>query len=121
MSRLRAQSGITLMGFIIVLAVVGFFAFLAMKLFPVYQEYYAVVSDMNGISAEAGSSNWSPAEIRQRLDRRFNVSYVESVKPEHIIVDTKNGNLQIKYEVRRELMYNLDFVAKFDKTVKLKG
>ncbi|MEZ5544928.1 MAG: DUF4845 domain-containing protein [Lysobacteraceae bacterium] len=121
MSRLRAQSGITLMGFIIVLAVVGFFAFLAMKLFPVYQEYFAVVSDMNGLSAEAGVSAKSPAEIRALLDRRFNVSYVESVKPEHIIVDKKTNTLQIKYEVRRELMYNLDFVAKFDKTVTLKG
>ena len=43
------QSGITLLGFIIVLAVVGFFAFLFMKLYPAYYEYYNVVSAMEAI------------------------------------------------------------------------
>ena len=35
----RTQRGITLLGFIIVLAVVGFFAYVGMKLFPMYSEY----------------------------------------------------------------------------------
>ncbi len=121
MNRKHGQSGITLMGFVIVLVVVGFFALMAMKLFPVYQEYYSVVSNLNGLSAEAGSSKLSPEEIRQRLKKRFDISYIGSVKPEHIIVDKKVNTVQIKYEVRNELLYNLDFVAKFDKTVTLKG
>jgi type II secretory pathway pseudopilin PulG len=32
----RTQGGMTLIGFIIVLALVGFFAYIAMKLVPIY-------------------------------------------------------------------------------------
>lgn len=114
------QGGMTLLGFLMVLAVVGIFAFMGMKLFPVYSEYYSVVQSMKGIQAEPGVANMAPAEIRKLLDRRFNISYVDSVKPEHIKITRNNGyNLNIKYEVRRPLAYNLDFVAKFDKTVDL--
>ena len=115
------QRGITLLGFIVVLAVVGFFAFLAMRLFPVYSEYYSVVSAMKGMQAEPGVSQMPPEKIRELLNRRFYISYVKSVKPNHIKI-TRSGtgyNLNIKYEVREPLAYNLDFVAMFDKTVEL--
>jgi hypothetical protein len=114
------QRGLTLLGFIMVLMVVGIFAFVGLKLFPVYAEYYSVVSDMKGIQSEPGVANMSPDIIRDRLFRRFNISYVSSVKSENVKVIRQNGyNLNVKYEVRKPLVYNLDFVAKFDKTVDL--
>ena len=114
------QQGLTLMGFVMVLMVVGFFAFVAIKLFPVYSEYYSVVTDMKGVASEPGVAQMTPAEVRDKLFRRFYISYVTSVKPENIKITRNNGyNLQIKYEVRQPLIYNLDFVAKFDKTVEL--
>ena len=120
MARASRQSGMTLIGFVFVLAVAGFFAFLIMRLFPVYSEYYSVVSDMKGLAAEPGVATMSPERVREMLNRRFYISYVESVKPEHIKITRNNGyNLTIKYEVRRPLLYNLDFVAMFDKTVEL--
>ena len=38
----RTQSGITLIGFMLVLAVVGMFVFMGMKVIPMYSEYYSV-------------------------------------------------------------------------------
>ena len=87
----KKQQGLTLLGFVMVLAVVGVFAFVGLKLFPVYSEYYSVVSDMKGIQAEPGVSSKSPAEIKKLLFRRFYVSYVESVKQENITVTRQNG------------------------------
>lgn len=114
------QRGITLMGFLIVLAVAGFFAFLLMRLFPVYSEYYSVVSAMKSLQNEPGVSQMSPEQIRQSLDRRFNISYVENVKREHIKITRERGyNLTITYEVRRPMIYNIDFVAMFDYSVDL--
>jgi hypothetical protein len=114
------QRGMTLLGFIAVLGVLGIFAFVAMKLFPVYSEYYSVVQSMKGIQLEPGAASMPPAKIRDLLYRRFTISYVESVKPENIKIERKDGyNLTIAYEVRRPLVYNLDFVAKFSKTVDL--
>jgi len=41
-----SQKGLTLIGFAIVLIVGGFFAYAAMKLVPVYTEYFGVVKSM---------------------------------------------------------------------------
>jgi hypothetical protein len=114
------QQGLTLIGFVMVLLVIGFFAFLGIKLFPVYSEYYSVVSDMKGIQSEPGIASQSPEVVKDKLFRRFYISYVTSVKNEHVKVTRQNGyNLSVKYEVRKPLVYNLDFVAKFEKTVDL--
>lgn len=117
----RQQRGITMLSFLIVLAVLGFFAFTAMRLFPVYSEYYSVKQAMEAVQNEPGVVNWDGARIRDALGRRFEISYVDSVKPEHIkIVRQSTGNrLQIAYEVRRPFAYNVDFVAKFDHAVDL--
>ena len=62
------------------------------------------------------------AKIIDLLERRFDISYVDSVKKEHIFIDMKNGpTMTITYEVRRQLMYNLDIVGKFTHTVTLTG
>ncbi len=120
MKRISTQSGLTLMSFLIVLCVAGFFIFLGMKLFPVYNEYFSVVTDMKGLASESGVKQLSPEQVRDRLFRRFDISYVDSVKPQNVKVTRNNGyQLTVAYEVRRNLMYNLDFVAVFDKTVEL--
>ncbi|MCX7556729.1 DUF4845 domain-containing protein [Xanthomonadaceae bacterium JHOS43] len=122
MKSVQKQSGLTLMSFLIVLVVAGFFIFVGMKLFPVYSEYYSVVSNMKGLAEEPGVKQLSPEQVRERLRKRFDISYIDSVKPHHIKIERKDGyQLTIAYEVRRNLMYNLDFVAVFDKTVELGG
>ena len=58
--------------------------------------------------------------LRQALFKRFNIGYVDSVKAEHIKISKDRGVVvQVTYEVRRPLMYNIDFVASFDKSVDL--
>jgi Tfp pilus assembly protein PilE len=116
----KKQRGLTLIGFVMVLAIAGFFAFIGMKLFPVYTEYYSVKGDMAGLAAEPGVAQMTPAEVKDKLFRRFYISYVESVKNENVKVTRNNGyNLSVKYEVRRPLVFNLDFIAKFEHTVDL--
>jgi hypothetical protein len=117
---IRKQQGMSLIGFLMVLSLLGFFAFLGMRLFPVYTEYRSVKSDMEGMVNEPNVGQMSPAQVKDRLFRRFYISYVENVKQEHVTFDRNNGyNMTVKYEVRKPLMYNLDFVAKFEHKVKL--
>jgi Tfp pilus assembly protein PilE len=118
------QRGITLMGFLVVLMVVGFFVFLGIRLFPVYSEYYSVRSDMNAVAEEPNARGMDLARARQALERRFYISYVESVdlkKDVKIIEESGTRSLNVHYEVRRPLIYNLDFVAVFDYTVVMGG
>jgi len=111
----RHQSGMTLIGFVVVLAVVGLFAFIAMRLFPMYSEYYAVKSALKGLASEPGIADTDPAKIQDLFFRRLYISYAENVKPENVKIDRiDNGwNMKVDYELRRPLISNRDVVGKF--------
>jgi len=111
----------TLIGFILVLAMVVFAAFMGMKIVPIYMEYYSVVEAMNGVAAEMGSANFPPDRIRTKIRDRLYISNTTfSVKNNDITITRRNGvNLRIAYEVRKPLIGNLDVVAKFDRSVRL--
>lgn len=123
MRTMQKQKGITLIGFVVILAVVGFFAFIIMRLFPVYSEYYGVVQALKAVQTEPGIAQKTPEQIKESLDRKFYISYVTNVKKNNIKVTRKDGGyvVQVKYEVRGPLMYNLEYIASFDKTVQLGG
>ena len=117
----RTQRGITLIGFVIVLGLVGFFAYIAMKLVPMYSEFYAVKQALKGLQQEPGIANRDPAKIQDLFFRRLYISYAENVKPEHVKIERVDGgwNMRVDYEVRKPLIYNLDVVGKFSTSEEL--
>ena len=123
MNMRRRQGGITLLGFIIVAGVVGFFIFIGIKLFPMYSEYYAVKSALKGLAAEPGVGNYTPARIQQLFFRRLDISYSANVKKEHVKIDRvgQGWQVEVKYEVRKPMVANLDAVGRFHATQMLTG
>ncbi len=120
MQQVSKQRGLTLLGFIMVAAIVVAMALIALKLFPVYQEYYAVTQAMDAVAAEANVTAKSPAEIRQMLFNRFYISYVDSVKKTDVKFSRRNGyKMNVAYEVRKPMVGNIDVVTVFNKTVTL--
>jgi len=117
----RKQSGMTLIGFLIVLAVVGFAAYIGMKLFPMYQEYYSVRAAMKGLAAEPGIGDMDPSKIQDLMSRRLSIDYVDSVKSRDFKIERMEGGwlLKVDYEVRRPLVGNLDIVGKFNSSQEL--
>ncbi|AAM36195.1 DUF4845 domain-containing protein [Xanthomonas citri pv. citri] len=112
----RKQSGMTLTSFVVVLAVVGFGLYIGMKLFPMYQEYYAVRTSMKGLANEAGSADMDPSKLQEMFFKRLDINASESVKRENVKFERIEGGwrMKVNYEVRRELVGNLDVVGKFD-------
>lgn len=121
----RNQKGITLMSFIIVLAVLGFFGLITMKLFPMYSEYNNLKSAVNELAKQPNSASMTLAQVQADLSRRFNIAYVESVdlKQDVKIVrgPGRTSQLTVAYEVRRPMFFNLDVVGVFNHTVDLNG
>ena len=114
----RKQSGLSLVGFLVVLAVVGFAAYVGMKLFPMYQEYYSVRTALKSLSNEPGVGDMDPARIQDLFFRKLYISYSENVKPQNVKFERTDGGwkMRVFYEVRKPLVGNLDVVGKFDKT-----
>ncbi len=121
---MNKQSGITLIGFLILLIVAGFFAYAAMKLVPAYVEYMGVVKAMNTVASEPDVTSKSPEEIQRDLSFKGSFQYVDdsTFKPENIIIKNGagGGTLQVKYDKDIPFIYNIDFLLHFDKTVLLK-
>ena len=112
----RAQGGMTLIGFIIVLAVAGVFIYMGMKVIPMYSEFYAVKEALQGLAGEPEIASKDPAEIEKLFFRRLDISYADTVEPEHVKIVRKDAGylMTVKYEVRTPLIANLDVVGRFD-------
>ena len=119
------QSGVTLIGFLVILLVVGFFGFMAMKLVPAYSEYGGVVKAMNGIASEGGSDK-SLDGIRRDLMYKFSMQYVDdkTIAPTDITITRNSGGastLNVSYDKDIPFVYNIDFLLHFSKSVQLSG
>ena len=112
----RMQRGMTMIGFLITLAVVIFFVYCGMKIVPMYIEYYSVKKALSTIGAEPDIGSASKEKIHTMFMRRLDMSYALTVKKLDPlrIESTDNGyNLVVDYERRESLVANLDVVGKF--------
>ena len=116
---MRSQRGMTLIGFVVVLALVGFFAYIGMKLFPIYEQFYSTKQAMKAMSLEPGVATMDPAKIKDLFFRRLYISYADdAIKPENVKIERadQGWNMTVNYEVRKPLVANLDIVGKFNET-----
>ena len=121
---MRSQRGITLIGFVVILALVGVLAYLGMKVFPIYEQFFSVRSAMKGVASEPGVGQMDPAKIKDLFFRRLYVNYAdEDLKPENIKIERKDNGytMTVNYEVRRPLIADLDIIGKFNETQALVG
>ena len=111
----RKQSGMTMLGFLITLAVVMFFLYCGMKILPMYTEFYSVKKALASIANEQNAQITSKDKIRALFARQMQIDYVSVIKPEMLKIEsTDTGyNMLMDYERRTPLFANLDVVAKF--------
>lgn len=118
------QSGVTLIGFIILLLVLGFFAYMGMKLVPSYIEYFGVKKAMSQIAA-TGSPQADINAIRSDLAFKMGFQYVDdaTIQPKDVTLDRSNNGamLNVEYEKRIHFLYNIDFLLHFENAVQLKN
>lgn len=118
------QRGMTAIGWLIILALIGFFAMLALRLTPIYLEWYTVSGSLESIKNEPGAGSWTKEDIKSRLDRHFTINQVTRVDlKEHLKIerDEKTGlrKVTIKYDVTTPIAGNIDALVHFSKTVQL--
>lgn len=119
----HTQRGMSAVGFIIVLALIGSFVLVTLKLFPAYMESFKVTAAMDSMKSQPGMGEKGKGEVIDMLMKRLDVDNVDNVKPDNINVRPRDGGgllLGIKYESRGTLFGNLDFVVRFDKSVELR-
>jgi hypothetical protein len=119
----RKNRGLTLIGFLIVLVIVLFFAYAGMRVVPMYLEYHALVNAMNKLQDDPMAKKMPPNRIKDSIQRSLWVSYASNnIKKEHIRISKKKEgiNVRVAYEVREDFIGNIDLVASFDRSVILR-
>jgi len=118
MQTLKRQQGMTAIGWLIVLALIGFFVLLTLRMLPSYMEFFKVSSTLDSLEKETLAT---PAEIRKLLERRFEISYVETIKPKDVLIKNAGAawNVTAKYDSRVHLFANIDVVMAFNKQVRV--
>lgn len=111
------QRGMTLIGWIMTLAVIGFFALFAIRLTPVFLEYQSVASIMNNLTTEPANS--TAVDLRRAIDRRLNINNVNIVKGSDFQISKTNEGTEvsIEYEARTGFIGNIDLLVSFRKSV----
>jgi Tfp pilus assembly major pilin PilA len=93
------QNGISLIGLILVLAVLGFLGVLAMKIVPTYVEYRAI---QNAI-ATAKSSGGTVPEIQRSFEANATTGYISSISSRDLIIEKVNGETEISFAYDKKI------------------
>ncbi|MDD5633375.1 MAG: DUF4845 domain-containing protein, partial [Methylococcales bacterium] len=109
----RHQQGLTFISLVFALALIAFFVLLGLKIGPIYLNHSKVVSALADIEKTPDIEEQSEAEIRDSLDKRFNINYVDDVTQDDIKVTHYNDYLKvaIEYEVVRKIAGNLSVLV----------
>lgn len=121
--KIRNDSGLTLIGFLIVLAVVLFFAYAGMRVVPMYLEYHALGNAMDALADDPTASKLPPSKIKDKILRSLWASYASNnIEAKHMRISKKSDgvNVRVKYEIREPFLGNIDIVGKFDRNVVLR-
>ena len=115
------QTGMTLIGWLIVLGLIAFFALLGMKLFPMVMEDYEIGGSLESLKQEPFLTKKTNKEIISLLQRRFDVNDVTAVKQDNIKI-TKEGGVMIitiDYENQKPFMGNYYILGKYHHSTKV--
>lgn len=116
----QSQRGLTMLGFLITLCLVIFFAFCAMKIVPMYIQFYSVKQILATVANNPEAATGKD-KIRALFSRSLQIDYVNGITPDMLKIETTDGgyNLVMDYERREPLMANIDVVGKFHAEQKL--
>jgi len=116
----RKQSGMTVIGFLLLAAVFGIVGLAALKVVPLYLEQYKIQTILKDLQTEMSSGGNSPAGIRSALSARFDVDYLELPAEEIEIKREGEGFLvHIQREASATFFANLSFVLFIDEQTEI--
>ncbi|RPI13161.1 MAG: DUF4845 domain-containing protein [Lysobacterales bacterium] len=115
----QRQRGMTFLGLVTILLILGAGLYAAIRLVPVYLEYTKVARSLEQVRDEHSTIDTNPTLIRNSLERRWDVEDIKGIGWKEIeIKKTQDGyTVRAAYNVERPFVANVYLVTKFDRTV----
>jgi Tfp pilus assembly protein PilE len=112
------QRGLTLIGWLLVIVVIGTAATLAVRLIPHYIEHRTLVSIVHALPSD-GVHRMPMPELQDALERRFTVNSIYDKRVRDVITVERRRDgtdVVLAYEVREPLVANVDLIITFNRT-----
>lgn len=117
----------TVIGMLIVAALVIMAGIFLMRLVPVYLEHYTIVQSIKALNSMSGSSiSGDPladtVAMKKSLEKRLDINGIYDFKVEQLEISPIESNkykVLLKYEVKRPLVYNISLLFNFDDTIEV--
>ena len=115
------QRGMTAIGFFIIAAMAIMAIIFLIRLVPIYIDSASVESAVQAMASDAKMKTAGTKAIKKSLLVKFNLNSVYSVTGDDIYVSKVGVKtlIEVEYEIRENVVGNLDFVASFKSAVTL--
>jgi hypothetical protein len=115
------QNGMTGLGWLTVLFLIGFFALLTFKLAPIYLENYTIKSVLSSFEEEPLITQKSKKDISKMVMARLKTNGARDISRDMVKIEKKPGlvNINIDYFVRKPMVGNIEIIVSFDESVEL--
>ena len=117
----RHQRGMTFIGLLCILTLLGLIGYAGLRLVPLYLNYMKVARSMDATASELKSDNPDPGAIRRLLEKHWQIEDIDSVSAKEVeIVKNEGGvSLHVAYDDAAPYIQNVSLSVHFDKTVKM--
>ena len=117
----RSQSGLTLIGTLVILAMIGALAYAGLRLAPLYLNYMKVARSLDATAQEFKSDNPDPGGIRKSLEKHWQIEDISAITPKEVeVVKNESGvALHVVYDDSAPYLGNVSLTVHFDKTSKV--
>ena len=115
----KQQCGLNVIGMLLLIVVLGFMALIAIKVIPMYVQYFTIKSSIESIRKEPPLAQMGLTEIQIAIQKRFDVGYVDKITAKDLkLRNERSGRvLDLVYEDDQPLFYGLHVVLKVNEAV----
>jgi hypothetical protein len=119
--RAFGQSGMTLIGFLLLAVFVGILGLAVIKIVPLYLEKMRVGTVLGDLQTELGTGGNSAASIRTALQDRFYIENLEPLSSDELDISLQNQGflVRVQRESRAPFFADLHFVVVIDEQVEV--
>lgn len=119
----KSQRGMSMLGWLVVIGLVAFFASTAFKMLPHYLDYMALDKAISSVETDKAADIRTVRDFYTHVGKAMQVNGIRDIQLEKALaVEVANNEFRahLNYEKREPMIQNLDLVARFQKEYRLR-
>ncbi|WP_339412168.1 DUF4845 domain-containing protein [Pseudomonas sp. EA_35y_Pfl2_R5] len=123
MKSAHSQKGMSILSWLMVLAVVAFLASAAFKVLPHYFDYMSLEKMITSVETDKAADVRSVNDFYGHISKGMQVNSIRDLNMQEAIkikVENNEFRVHLKYEKREPLIENIDLVVRFDKEFRVR-